>query len=47
MPVRTAPPWLIALVLVLGGAHWAHSLFAQQRTAIKAALENPVDVPER
>jgi cyclase len=39
MRVRTAPPWLIALVLVLG-SQWAHGLLAQQRAAAdKAALE--------
>jgi cyclase len=35
----TAPPWLIALVLILGGGHWAHSLLALQRGTDKAALE--------
>jgi len=31
--VRTALPWLIALVLVLEGGQWAHSLLAQQQPA--------------
>ncbi len=38
--VRTALPWLIALVLVLEGGHRAHSLLAQQQPApATAALE--------
>jgi len=37
--VRTALPWLIALVLVLEGGQRAHSLLAQQQPASTAALE--------
>lgn len=39
MRVRTALPWLIALVLVLAGGQWAQILLAQQRAAGTAALE--------
>ena len=40
MRARTAPLWLIALVLVLGGAQGARTVLAQQRPAAdKAALE--------
>jgi cyclase len=40
--VRTAPPWVIALILVLAGGQWAHGPLARQRAAEKtdrAALE--------
>jgi cyclase len=39
MRFRTAPPWLIALVLCLGGGLWTHSPLAGQRSTDKAALE--------
>ena len=39
MRCRTAPPWLIAVVLILGGGHWAHGLLAVQRGTDRAALE--------
>jgi cyclase len=40
MRLRTTPPWLIALILVLAAGQWAHSLLAQQRPAAAgAALE--------
>ena len=38
--LKTAPPSLIALVLILGGGHWTtHSLVAGQRATDKAPLE--------
>ena len=35
----TLPPWLIALVVVLGGTDWAYGLLARQTAADNAALE--------
>ena len=37
--VTVAPSWIVALVLVLGGAHWGDTFLGQQRAADPPALE--------
>jgi cyclase len=39
MRFTTPPPWLIALVVVLGGSGWAHGLLAQERASDNTAFE--------
>jgi cyclase len=38
--VRTAPPWMIALAVLLAGGQWAHGLLARQRAPGDAVKTN-------